>query len=93
VLGLPAYDRSRIHLARLGRDAVQATVAEIVAMPLEERRALGYLHPGRVDVIAAGALILDRVLRRTSVDDLVVSESDILDGIAWGCVQPAQERS
>ena len=93
VLDLPAYDRERIHLARLGREEVHATAAELVAMTSDERRSLGYLHPGRVDVIAAGALILDRVLRRTGVDELVVSESDILDGIAWSCVQPAQEGS
>jgi exopolyphosphatase/guanosine-5'-triphosphate,3'-diphosphate pyrophosphatase len=41
------------------------------------------MHPGRADVIAAGGLILSRVLRRTGVGRLVVSESDILDGIAW----------
>jgi exopolyphosphatase / guanosine-5'-triphosphate,3'-diphosphate pyrophosphatase len=83
VLDLPAYDRDRIHLARLARDAVHATVAELVAMSVDQRRALGYMHPGRADVIAAGALILDRVLRRTDLPELVVSESDILDGIAW----------
>lgn len=82
-LGLPAYDRDRIHLARLGRDLVHATVDELVAISVDERKALGYMHPGRADVIGAGALILDRVLQRTAVDELVVSESDILDGIAW----------
>jgi exopolyphosphatase / guanosine-5'-triphosphate,3'-diphosphate pyrophosphatase len=86
-LGLPAYDRERIHLARLGRDLVHATVDDLVAMSVEQRRALGYMHPGRADVIGAGALILDRVLQRTQVDALVVSESDILDGIAWSCVE------
>jgi exopolyphosphatase/guanosine-5'-triphosphate,3'-diphosphate pyrophosphatase len=45
------------------------------------------MHPGRADVIGGGALILDRVLRRASVGELVVSESDILDGIAWSCVE------
>jgi exopolyphosphatase/guanosine-5'-triphosphate,3'-diphosphate pyrophosphatase len=87
VLGLPAYDRDRIHLARLGRDAVHATVDDLVAMSVADRKALGYMHPGRADVIGAGALILDRVLERTSVDTLVVSESDILDGLAWSCVE------
>jgi exopolyphosphatase/guanosine-5'-triphosphate,3'-diphosphate pyrophosphatase len=86
VLGLTAYDRARIHLARLGRDDVHATVDDLVAMSVAERKELGYVHPGRADVIGAGALILDRVLQRTGVDTLVVSESDILDGIAWSCV-------
>jgi exopolyphosphatase/guanosine-5'-triphosphate,3'-diphosphate pyrophosphatase len=52
-------------------------------MSHDERRALPFMHPGRADVIGAGALILDRVLRRTGVETLLVSESDILDGIAW----------
>ena len=88
-LGLPSYDRDRIHLARLSRELVHATVADLVAMTVDERRGLGYMHPGRADVIGAGALILDRVLQRTSVDELVVSESDILDGIAWSVVEAA----
>jgi exopolyphosphatase/guanosine-5'-triphosphate,3'-diphosphate pyrophosphatase len=41
------------------------------------------MHPGRADVIGAGALILDRVLRRVCVSTLVASEADILDGICW----------
>jgi exopolyphosphatase/guanosine-5'-triphosphate,3'-diphosphate pyrophosphatase len=92
-LGLPAYERERIHLARLPRDLVHATVDGLVAMSVEERKALGYLHPGRADVIAAGSLILDRVLQRTQVGELVVSESDILDGIAWSCMEMPDEGS
>jgi exopolyphosphatase/guanosine-5'-triphosphate,3'-diphosphate pyrophosphatase len=82
-LGLAAYDRERIHLAHLDLDAIHATVDALVAMTVAERGDLGYVHPGRVDVIAAGGLILDRILRRTTVRELIVSESDILDGIAW----------
>jgi exopolyphosphatase/guanosine-5'-triphosphate,3'-diphosphate pyrophosphatase len=70
---------------------VHATAADLVAMTVDQRKALGYMHPGRADVIAAGALILDRVLARTNVSELVVSESDILDGIAWSCA--ADQRS
>ena len=92
-LGLPAYERERIHLARLTRDVVHATVDGLVAMTVEERKALGYMHPGRADVIAAGSLILDRVLQRTQVGELVVSESDILDGIAWSCMEMPDEGS
>jgi exopolyphosphatase/guanosine-5'-triphosphate,3'-diphosphate pyrophosphatase len=82
-LGLPAYDRSRIHLARLDRDVVHRAVTDLAAMSVAERRARGFMHPGRADGIGARALILDRVLRRATVDHLIVSESDILDGIAW----------
>jgi len=86
VLDLPVYDRSRVHLARLEVGAVRATVDALVAMTVAERRALGYMHPGRADVIAAGALILERILVRTKVATVTVSESDILDGIAWSAV-------
>jgi exopolyphosphatase/guanosine-5'-triphosphate,3'-diphosphate pyrophosphatase len=83
VLGLAAYDRQLIHHAVLDKSAVEGTVNALVAMTLEERKALGYMHPGRADVIAAGGLILARILRRTAVQSLLVSENDILDGIAW----------
>ncbi|MCB0908117.1 MAG: exopolyphosphatase, partial [Nocardioidaceae bacterium] len=60
-----------------------AFVDRLLAMTHAERLGLPYMHPGRADVILAGAVILDRVLRRTTVASLVVSEADILDGIAW----------
>jgi exopolyphosphatase/guanosine-5'-triphosphate,3'-diphosphate pyrophosphatase len=87
VLALPAYDRAAIHHAVLAHDRVRATVRELVSMEVAARRELGYMHPGRADVIAAGALILERVLRRTTPDTVLVSEHDILDGIAWSLVE------
>lgn len=86
VLGLDRYDRDRIDQSVLPREAVHAQVEAFLAQAVAERLALAYMHPGRADVIAAGGLVLDRVLRRTGVDALVVSESDILDGIAWSLV-------
>jgi exopolyphosphatase / guanosine-5'-triphosphate,3'-diphosphate pyrophosphatase len=52
-------------------------------MTVTERRALGFMDPGRADVIGGGALLLDRLLRRLDAPRLLVSEHDILDGIAW----------
>jgi exopolyphosphatase/guanosine-5'-triphosphate,3'-diphosphate pyrophosphatase len=83
VLDLPAYDREAIDQAVLAVDDVHALVDRLVAMTVNERLALPWMHPGRADVIAAGGLILSRVLRRTPVASMLVSESDILDGIAW----------
>ena len=83
VLDLPAYDREAIDQARLPMADVHAMVDRLVAMTVNERLELPWMHPGRADVIDAGALILSRVLRRTRVEELVVSEADILDGIAW----------
>jgi exopolyphosphatase / guanosine-5'-triphosphate,3'-diphosphate pyrophosphatase len=82
-LALPSYQRDRVHHARLPVAEVHAATASLLAMTVAERKALPFMHPGRADVIGAGALILDRVLRRTPVDALLVSEADILDGIAW----------
>lgn len=83
VLDLPEYDPEEIDQSEVGVTDVLAMVDRLVAMTVAERRALPYMHPGRADVIDAGALILARVLRRAGVTSLVASESDILDGIAW----------
>lgn len=85
-LDLPAYDRAAIHHAEIARDDVHEIAARLLGMTVAERRTLPFMHPGRADVIGAGALILDRVMHRTSVDAMLVSESDILDGIAWSIV-------
>ena len=69
-------------------DAVQGAVNRLLAMMVEQRKALPYMHPGRADVIGAGGLILDRILRRTTVNSMLVSEHDILDGIAWSLASP-----
>ncbi|HET8559409.1 MAG TPA: Ppx/GppA phosphatase family protein [Marmoricola sp.] len=90
VLGLAEYDRDAIHHAALRADDVVATGRALVGMSVSARRELGYMHPGRADVIGAGALILERVLRRTATDTLLVSEHDILDGIAWSLVTDRQ---
>jgi len=83
VLGLPGYIRERVHHAVLPVEAVHRCTDELLRMSVAERRALPFMHPGRADVIGGGALILDRVLRRTRTGSLLVSETDILDGIAW----------
>lgn len=58
-------------------------IDRLTALSVAERRSLGYMHPGRADVIGAGSLILGQVLRRTSAERWISSEADILDGIAW----------
>jgi exopolyphosphatase / guanosine-5'-triphosphate,3'-diphosphate pyrophosphatase len=87
VLDLPEYDSARIHHARIGVDEVSGARSSLLAMTRDQRRALPFMHPGRADVIAAGALILDRVAGRVAPGlarpEVVVSEHDILDGIAW----------
>ena len=83
LLELAAYDRTATDHAEVSPDDVHRLVDRLLAMTVNERLALPWMHPGRADVIAAGGVILSRILRRTRVDSLLVSESDILDGIAW----------
>ncbi|WP_406031072.1 Ppx/GppA family phosphatase [Nocardioides sp. NBC_00163] len=83
LLELAAYDRTATDHAEVAPDDVYRLVDRLLAMTVEERLALPWMHPGRADVIAAGGVILSRILRRSRVESLLVSESDILDGIAW----------
>jgi exopolyphosphatase/guanosine-5'-triphosphate,3'-diphosphate pyrophosphatase len=82
-LDLPALTRDLVDGAVVPVDDVHATATRLLGMTVAERRALPCMHPGRADVIGGGALVLDRVLARTSVASLRVSVRDILDGIAW----------
>ena len=85
-LGLPAYDWAAIHHARIPLERVREVTAMLLAASHEERAAIPVMHPGRVDVIGAGALVLLAVMERTGAAELVVGEHDILDGIAWSVV-------
>lgn len=83
-LGLPAYDPAAIHLSAVPAAEVRAIAARLLSSTHDERAAIPVMHPGRVDVIGAGALVLAAVADRVPhVDAVVVSEHDILDGIAW----------
>ena len=83
---LPAYDPDAVHLSRLSRDDLHRVADELLGMSRAERAAHGGIHPGRIDVIGGGALIVDvlagELAARAGVTELVVSEHDILDGIA-----------
>ncbi|MFC4911058.1 exopolyphosphatase [Actinomadura gamaensis] len=82
-LGLPEYDSTRIHLSRIMAAQVHEVTRDLLHATRAERASIGVMHPGRVDVIGAGSLILDRIMREYGFGAVVVSEHDILDGIAW----------
>jgi exopolyphosphatase / guanosine-5'-triphosphate,3'-diphosphate pyrophosphatase len=82
-MGLPAYDAARIHHARVLAADVHGVSRDLLAQTRAARAAIGVMHPGRVDVIGGGALILDRIMQRFGFSEVLVSEHDILDGIAW----------
>jgi exopolyphosphatase/guanosine-5'-triphosphate,3'-diphosphate pyrophosphatase len=81
-LRLPAYDADAIHGSRITVDDVRTVTAGLLAATREQRAALPVMHPGRVDVIGAGALILREIMDAVGLAEVVVSEHDILDGIA-----------
>ncbi|WP_395726454.1 exopolyphosphatase [Nakamurella sp.] len=87
-LRLPTYDPARIHLSEIAVDRVHAVADTLLGATRAHRAALGYMHPGRVDVIGGGALILSTMVAlvahrvRHPLASVTVSEHDILDGIA-----------
>ena len=82
-LGLPGYDPVKIHHAVIPAAQVHEVTTGLLGQTREQRAAIPVMHPGRVDVIGGGALVLDRVMARFGFAQVVVSEHDILDGIAW----------
>ncbi len=95
-LGLDTYDSARIHGAELDLEAVRRACDDLLAMTRQRRAALPFMHPGRVDVIGAGALVWRRVVDRVAaattgtahpLRTAVTSEHDILDGMAWSLVE------
>jgi exopolyphosphatase / guanosine-5'-triphosphate,3'-diphosphate pyrophosphatase len=81
-LGLPHYDADRIHHSILTAEAVEVITNRLAGMDHQERAAIPVMHPGRVDVILAGSLVLREIMRQTGAAEITVSEHDILDGIA-----------
>ena len=85
-LNMAAYDSEAIHLSRVGVDELMTVCENLVAMTRRQRAALGPMHEGRVDVIAGGAIVVQELAHelgeRAGIRELVVSEHDILDGIA-----------
>ncbi|GAA1130065.1 Ppx/GppA phosphatase family protein [Kribbella jejuensis] len=81
-LDLPEYDRTAVHHARLTKAQLRATTTWLTESTHEDRAKVHSIHPGRVDVIGAGALILQRLVDRLPIETLTVSEHDILDGVA-----------
>ena len=82
-LGLAEYDSRRIHHSRVRAEQVHQISVQLLGQTRARRAAIGAMHPGRVDVIGAGALILDRIMAKFGFAEVLVSEHDILDGIAW----------
>lgn len=86
-LDLPQYDRYAIHLSRISAEKTHEVSEMFLKMNRAERAALGYMHPGRVDVIGAGSLVLSEIVKAVGAKEFIACESDILDGIAFSLGQ------
>ena len=86
-LQLSQYDRYAIHLSRISAEQTAQVSEMFLKMNREERAALGYMHPGRVDVIGAGSLVLAEIVKAVGAKEFIACESDILDGIAFSLGQ------
>ncbi|MFJ2888484.1 exopolyphosphatase [Streptomyces sp. NPDC087305] len=86
---LPAYDTEAIHHSRVSYDRVREITESLLRSTHAERAAIPSMHPGRVDVIGAGALVLLSIMERVGASEVVVSEHDILDGIAFKAAEEA----
>jgi len=90
-MGLPAYDPARIHHARVSAADVHEVTRSLLAQTRAARAEIGVMHPGRVDVIGGGALVLDRIMKRFGFGEVLASEHDILDGIAWSLARESRD--
>ena len=86
-LELNDYDRHMIHLSRISASNVHKVAASFQSMNKDQIASLGFMHPGRVDVITAGSLVLSRIMAATGASEFIASESDILDGMAWSLIK------
>jgi len=82
-LNLAEYDSELIHLSKISANETRRVSNWLLALTRQERADLGYMHPGRVDVIAAGSLVLAEIMEATGLESFVASENDILDGMVW----------
>ena len=78
---LPSYDRDRVHESALGRTALDRMVLRLAALTVEETGRLPALDPARAPVLLGGAIVAREVMRMLKVDQVIVSEHDLLDGV------------
>ena len=82
-LGLEQYSPEAIHGYRLGQEHVNSIIERLAELPLEERKRMRGMEPGRADVLLAGAVILERLMAHFSVDQVIVSDQGVRWGLVW----------
>jgi len=86
VLNISAYDPDLLHGAELTSESISKTADDFTRLSFDERAELPYMHPGRVEVITAGSIVLDEVVKGINAKKIIASERDILDGVTWSLV-------
>ena len=87
ILKLKTYDPEVLHGASISAQQISQTVQDFISLTPSQRAALPYMHEGRIEVITAGSIVLDEVMKAIGAQTLIASERDILDGVAWSQVQ------
>ena len=87
VLNLKIYDPDVLHGASVTAEQVSQTAQDFIKLTPAQRGALPYMHEGRIEVITAGSIVLDEVMKGIGAQTLIASERDILDGVTWSQVQ------
>ena len=87
VLKLKTYDPDVLHGAIITAEQVSQTAQDFISLTPSQRGALPYMHEGRIEVITAGSIVLDEVMKGIGAKTLIASERDILDGVTWSQVQ------
>ena len=87
ILKLKTYDPEVLHGANITAQQISQTAQDFISLTPSQRAALPYMHEGRIEVITAGSIVLDEVMKAIGAQTLIASERDILDGVAWSQVQ------
>jgi exopolyphosphatase / guanosine-5'-triphosphate,3'-diphosphate pyrophosphatase len=87
VLNLKTYDPEVLHGATITAEQISQTAQDFISLTPAQRGALPYMHEGRIEVITAGSIVLDEVMKGIGAKNLIASERDILDGVTWSQVQ------
>ena len=82
--GLEEYDTDRIHHSTLSRAEVEELFVKLASVDVEERRRVMGIEPGRADIIVGGTAVLRVIMDLAGLEEILVSEKDILDGIVIG---------
>lgn len=87
ILKLKTYDPEVLHGASISAQQISQTAQDFISLTPSQRAALPYMHEGRIEVITAGSIVLDEVMKAIGAQTLIASERDILDGVTWSQVQ------